>query len=151
MISVQEALEIHNTNRTVFRKTWFKRFASFRISSTTTISSIWWWWAVIYSNPKMRCNYWEYCQKPPFRGWQQKDRICISQINSLNQGVDIEATQDDKYQLVMKIAENQVDFDEIVKWLGENTNQDNKQQATIPAINNSRKFVTWSMQSLRLL
>ena len=57
----------------------------------------------------------------PFVDGNKRTGYVLARLTLLNNGVDIEATQDEKYQLVIKIAENQIDFDEIVKWLKKNT------------------------------
>jgi len=41
----------------------------------------------------------------------------VTRLFVINSGFDINASQDEKYEFVMKIASGKIDFDQIAEWL----------------------------------
>ena len=122
MISVQEALEIHKILIEQFSGKHGLRDLSLLESALQrpfqTFDG-----GELYSTPiqKSAAIMESIVRNHPFVDGNKRTGYVLARLTLLNNGVDIDASQNEKYQLVMKIAENQIDFDEIVKWLDKNT------------------------------
>ena len=54
----------------------------------------------------------------PFIDGNKRTGYTLLRLFLLNEGLDIKATEDEKYDFVMKIAEGKSTFDEIKTWIG---------------------------------
>ncbi len=57
----------------------------------------------------------------PFVDGNKRTGYVLLRIYLLNNGLDIIATQEEKYDFVIKIASGQSTFDDIVEWLNQHT------------------------------
>jgi death-on-curing protein len=53
----------------------------------------------------------------PFIDGNKRTGYVITRLFLINNGADINATQDEKYEFVMRIASGRMDFDQIAEWL----------------------------------
>ena len=54
----------------------------------------------------------------PFIDGNKRTGYVVTRLFLINNGFDIEGTQDEKYEFVIQIASGQMDFDQIAEWLG---------------------------------
>ena len=53
----------------------------------------------------------------PFIDGNKRTGYVITRLFLINNGADIDATQDEKYEFVIRIASGKMDFDQIAEWL----------------------------------
>ena len=53
----------------------------------------------------------------PFIDGNKRTGYVVTRLFVINSGFDINASQDEKYEFVMKIASGKIDFDQIAEWL----------------------------------
>lgn len=57
----------------------------------------------------------------PFVDGNKRTGYVLGRLLLMNSGMDIHASEDEKYELVIKISEGRIDYDEIKGWLNENS------------------------------
>jgi death-on-curing protein len=53
----------------------------------------------------------------PFIDRNKRTGYAVTRLFLINNGFDISASQDEKYEFVMRIASGKMDFDQIAEWL----------------------------------
>ena len=53
----------------------------------------------------------------PFIDGNKRTGYVVARLFLMNNGTDINASQDEKYEFVMRIASGKIDFDQIAEWL----------------------------------